>query len=90
VRLGEHGLRFSADLLEFPASRGNERGERGRSVALESLSRVDAWIAAQPEPFPTRPEAIRRLVEKGLAAEGMSAADPASIPVEDLNASNDE
>lgn len=29
------------------------------------LAVLDAWIAAQPEPRPTRPEAIRRiLVEK--------------------------
>ncbi len=37
---------------------------------------------------PGRPETIRRLVEKGLAIEGGSDAD--SIPVEQLNASNDE
>ena len=30
---------------------------------------LDAWIAAQPEPHPTRPEAIRRLVEAGLTAK---------------------
>jgi len=33
----------------------------------QSLGALDAWIAGQPEPKPTRPEAIRRLVEKGLA-----------------------
>jgi hypothetical protein len=27
-----------------------------------ALSRLDDWIAAQPEPRPTRPEAIRRLL----------------------------
>ena len=27
---------------------------------------IDAWIAAQPDPRPTRPEAICRLVKKGL------------------------
>ena len=56
----------------------------------ELAERIDGWIARQPEPKPTRPEAIRRLVEKGLAAEGVSAGEPASIPIEDLNASNDE
>jgi hypothetical protein len=30
------------------------------------LNSLDAWIAAQPEPKPTRPEAIRRLVEQAL------------------------
>jgi len=33
-----------------------------------NLSALDAWIASQPEPRPSRPEAIRRLVERGLAA----------------------
>ena len=28
---------------------------------------IDAWIKAQPKPKPSRPEAIRRLVEIGLA-----------------------
>ena len=35
-----------------------------------ALDRIDEWIAAQPEPKPTRPEAVRRLVEKGLAYGG--------------------
>ena len=40
----------------------------------EDLSRrTDAWIAAQPEPRPTRPEAIRRLL-----AEALGKADDAS------------
>ncbi len=29
---------------------------------------LDDWIAAQPDPKPSRPEAIRRLVEKALAS----------------------
>lgn len=50
------------------------------------LDALDAWIAARPEPRPTRPEAIRRLLEKALAP-----GDPgAFIPIEDLNAENDE
>jgi hypothetical protein len=32
------------------------------------LSALDAWIAAQPDPKPTRPEAIRRLLQLGLEA----------------------
>jgi hypothetical protein len=27
---------------------------------------ADEWIGKQKPPFPTRPEAVRRLVEKGL------------------------
>jgi hypothetical protein len=33
----------------------------------ENLARLDSWIAGQPEPRPSRPEAIRRLVDKALA-----------------------
>jgi hypothetical protein len=33
----------------------------------ESLNRLDAWAAAQDD-RPTRPEAVRRLIERGLAA----------------------
>jgi hypothetical protein len=31
---------------------------------------LDAWIAAQPEPRPSKPEAIRRLTQVGLAHAG--------------------
>jgi hypothetical protein len=51
-----------------------------------SLSALDAWIAAQPEPRPSRPEAIRRLLAEALG----KAAGAGSIEAEDLNASNDE
>lgn len=30
---------------------------------------IAAWIERQPEPKPSRSEAIRRLIEKGLAAD---------------------
>jgi hypothetical protein len=37
------------------------------SGLTEELSRrIDGWIAAQPEPRPTRPEAIRRLLAEAL------------------------
>ena len=32
------------------------------------LRTLDAWIAAQAQPFPSRPEAVRRLMELGLQA----------------------
>jgi len=34
-------------------------------IALSHL--IDDWIARQPDPKPSRPEAVRRLVEKALA-----------------------
>jgi hypothetical protein len=52
----------------------------------EMAAAIDAWIAAQPEPRPSRPEAIRRLLAEALE----KPADAGSIPAEDLNASNDE
>jgi hypothetical protein len=56
-------------------------------VRLEpnELTGLDAWIAAQTEPRPTRPEAIRRIL-----AGVLTTAHADSIPVEELNASNDE
>lgn len=32
----------------------------------ELTARLDAWIAGQPEPQPSRSEAIRRLLEQAL------------------------
>jgi Arc/MetJ-type ribon-helix-helix transcriptional regulator len=53
----------------------------------EDMSRqIDAWIAAQPEPRPSRSEAIRHLLAEALAREAAARA----IPAHDLNASNDE
>jgi hypothetical protein len=34
------------------------------------LDEIDGWIARQKEDGPSRPEAIRRLVEIGLRAKG--------------------
>jgi hypothetical protein len=38
------------------------------------LSRLDAWIAAQPAPRPTRPEAMRSIVRDWLASQSVSEA----------------
>jgi Arc/MetJ-type ribon-helix-helix transcriptional regulator len=39
---------------------------RGVRMPPELEAAIDAWIERQPEPRPSRSEAIRRLVEKGL------------------------
>jgi hypothetical protein len=39
-------------------------------VLPEQVAAIDAWIKKQKEPDLTRPEAIRRLVEIGLKANG--------------------
>jgi hypothetical protein len=41
----------------------------GLRLYPEQDAAIEAWINRQPDPKPTRPEAIRRLVDKGLAAE---------------------
>ena len=33
-------------------------------------AKLKAWIERQPEPKPSRSEALRRLVERGLEAKG--------------------
>ena len=35
-------------------------------VPPDELAELDAWIAAQDDPKPTRPEALRKLARKGL------------------------
>lgn len=50
-------------------SRGRPKvGSKGLHVALppEQLAALDAWIAAQPEPRPSRPEALRKLAAAQL------------------------
>jgi len=38
-------------------------------VPPAEIEPIDAWIKEQPKPKPSRPEAIRRLVELGLKAK---------------------
>jgi hypothetical protein len=46
-----------------------------------TLDAVDAWISAQPDPRPNRPEAIRRLVAEALGGPAASTVKaPASPP----------
>jgi hypothetical protein len=42
--------------------------------------RIDAWIAAHPEPRPTRPEAIRRLLAEALGTPAAKAKEPTLPP----------
>jgi hypothetical protein len=48
----------------------------GRGVQFNAMlrpelaARIDAWIEAQSDPKPSRPEAVRRLIGIGLAAKG--------------------
>jgi hypothetical protein len=44
----------------------------GVRLQPEFLNPLDAWIAAQPNSKPSRPEAIRRLMQLGLKASELS------------------
>jgi len=41
----------------------------GVRLLPDTMRPLDDWIAQQPEPRPTRPEAIRRLTRKALGLE---------------------
>jgi hypothetical protein len=43
------------------------------------LSRLDGWIGAQPKPKPTRPDAIRRLLEQALVDRVPAAKSAAAV-----------
>lgn len=38
----------------------------GVRMEPDQLARLDAWIADHPDPKPSRPEAVRRLLDRGL------------------------
>ena len=49
-----------------PAQTGMLIGVR---LQPDQLAKLDAWIAHQPAPFPSRPEAVRRILEARLVHE---------------------
>jgi hypothetical protein len=62
---------MSGSIEDIPKRRG-PKPSGGRKLGImvrlppEHVAILDRWIAAQPDPKPSRPEAIRRLMEKGL------------------------
>ena len=69
---------MATSIQDIPKKRGRPKTTgRGAGVMVRMqeahLAALDAWIERQPEPKPSRPEAIRRLVEKGLEAKGRKA-----------------
>jgi len=42
---------------------------RGLRMPPELEAKIDAWTQCQPDPKPSRSEAIRQLIEEGLAAQ---------------------
>ncbi|AWB20951.1 CopG family transcriptional regulator [Methylobacterium currus] len=58
-----------------PKSRGRPKTTgRGTGIMVrcheEQLGALDAWIADQPDPKPSRPEAIREALAEHLTAKG--------------------
>jgi hypothetical protein len=49
----------------------------GVRLQPDQLTRLDAWIAALSDPNSSRPEAIRRLIELGLAEAKTKPGKPA-------------
>jgi hypothetical protein len=56
-----------------PKTTGSGEGVHLRLLP-ELLAPLDAWIAAQAEPRPTRPEAIRRLLTGALGRPAAGAS----------------
>jgi hypothetical protein len=60
--------------------RGRPRTGIGQAVLVRlsplQMARLDDWMAEQEFPPSSRPEAVRRLMERGLAAESAAAAKP--------------
>ena len=52
-------------------------------LPLDAVEAVDAWIVLQPEPRPSRPEAIRRLLAEALGKPINAAKSPALPPASD-------
>jgi hypothetical protein len=62
---------MSAAKTRTRKTRGRDRPPTAESIHLQLLpdqpARVKHWISVQPKPRPSYPEAIRRLVDLGLA-----------------------
>ncbi len=48
----------------------------GVRLQPEQLARLDAWIASLPDPKPTRPEAIRQVLEGAYRLGGFNPWPP--------------
>jgi hypothetical protein len=60
------------------SKRGRPATGKGEPVQVRlqpsQIAAVDAWIEAQGDPKPSRPEAIRRLIDEGLAGSKKKGA----------------
>jgi len=80
--------RNSSDQMDRKQAEGVGGVQSPIHLPAELCRRLDQWARSQPD-RPSRPEAIRRLLETALADQ-QSKPGRASISVSDLNASNDD
>ena len=60
-----------SQLVEHARGQPDRNQEVSIRLKPDQLAALDIWIARQPEPWPSRPEAIRRLAQMSL--EGSQA-----------------
>jgi hypothetical protein len=64
-----HGIMNKTTVIA-KKKRGPPATGKGEPIVVRmhppALAVLDAWIAKQKQPYPSRPEAVRRLVELGL------------------------
>ena len=62
-----------SSILVNTKKRGRPATGRGDLVGVriqpEQLAALDAWCAAQPDPKPSRPEAIRKILDRAPSVE---------------------
>ena len=66
-------------MLAQKKKRGPPATGKGEQIVVRMqpapLSRLDAWIELQPDPKPSRAEAIRRLLEERFSQKGERQSD---------------
>lgn len=70
---------MTSSITDIPKSRGRPKtGGRKPGIMVrlqpDMLAEVDAFIEQQPDPKPSRPEAVRRLAAEGLISWGVRDA----------------
>jgi hypothetical protein len=71
-----------------PKKRGPKPTGQGTPVQVrlhhDQLAALDAWIARQPEPKPTRPEAVRQILAGALGSHSPSTVIPHEVTGRDI------
>lgn len=71
-----------------PKKRGPAPTGKGESLHVrlqpDQLAALDAWIARQPEPRPSRPEAVRQILAGALGSDSPSSTIPNIVTGRDI------